>query len=55
MKLLNYLLTKLPSRYSIRQLYIRVCVQREIVKVAQDEVLLQLGIEGKISVHDSIT
>ncbi len=34
MKLLIYLLTKLPIRYSIHQLYIRVCAEREIVKVA---------------------
>ena len=57
MKVLNCLLTKLPSRYSIRQLYIRVCAQREIVKVAvaYDEALLQSGIEGKMTVHNSIT
>ncbi len=34
MNVFSAFLTLLPSRYSIRQLYIRVCTQRESVKVA---------------------
>jgi len=45
MKLLICLLETLPGRYSIRQLYLRVCTWREV------GALLQLGIKGKITVQ----